>query len=65
MKQWITDYTGVQNLKQESAPVPQPGEGEVLVKVHTVSINFRDIEGAFRKCSCSEPWTRTHVHADH
>lgn len=45
MKQWITDYTGVQNLIQETAAVPQPGEGEVLVKVHAVSINFRDVEG--------------------
>lgn len=45
MKQWVTDYTGVENLKQETVELPQPGEGEVLVKVHTVSINFRDVEG--------------------
>lgn len=47
MRQWITDYTGVQNLKQETAAVPQPGEGEVLVKIHAISINFRDVEGQY------------------
>lgn len=47
MRQWVTDYSGVENLKQEVAAVPQPGEDEVLVKVHTVSINFRDVEGEY------------------
>ena len=45
MKQWITDYTGLANLKQESVPIPEPQENEVLVKISAVSLNFRDVEG--------------------
>jgi NADPH:quinone reductase-like Zn-dependent oxidoreductase len=32
-------------VKQETAAVPEPGEGEVLVKISTVSLNYRDTEG--------------------
>lgn len=45
MRQYTTDYTGVQTLKCEEASVPEPGEGEVLVKVNAISVNFRDVEG--------------------
>jgi NADPH:quinone reductase-like Zn-dependent oxidoreductase len=48
MKQWVTDYSGLTSLKREIAPVPEPGEDEVLVKINAVSLNFRDVEG---KCS--------------
>ncbi|KPI40046.1 Zinc-type alcohol dehydrogenase-like protein [Cyphellophora attinorum] len=44
MKQWVTDYTGIDTLKQEEAPVPKPGAGEVLVRISAVSLNFRDVE---------------------
>jgi NADPH:quinone reductase-like Zn-dependent oxidoreductase len=45
MKQWVTDYSGLTSLKRETAPVPEPGEDEVLVKINAVSLNFRDVEG--------------------
>lgn len=45
MKQWVTDYTGLDALGQETVEVPKPGPGEVLVKVKAVSLNFRDVEG--------------------
>jgi NADPH:quinone reductase-like Zn-dependent oxidoreductase len=44
MKQWITDYSGLDTLTQEEAVVPKPGPGEVLVKISAVSLNFRDVE---------------------
>lgn len=45
MKQWTTDYTGLASLKQDTVPVPDPREGQVLIKVNAVSLNFRDVEG--------------------
>ncbi|KAK5941226.1 hypothetical protein PMZ80_006503 [Knufia obscura] len=44
MKQWTTDYTGLASLKQDTVPVPDPREGQVLIKVNAVSLNFRDVE---------------------
>ncbi|KJA16713.1 hypothetical protein HYPSUDRAFT_47087 [Hypholoma sublateritium FD-334 SS-4] len=35
--------TGFHDLTLETAPVPLPKEGEVLVKVYAVSLNFRDL----------------------
>ena len=45
MKQWVTTQTGLDDLKQEEVPVPNPKEEEVLVKINTVSLNYRDTEG--------------------
>lgn len=45
MKQWVTTQKGLDDLKLTSAPLPEPGVGEVLVKVNAVSLNFRDTEG--------------------
>ncbi|ANQ29261.1 alcohol dehydrogenase [Vibrio natriegens] len=48
MKRWILNEAGRQNLKLIEAEVPQPGPNEVLVRVNTVSLNYRDkviIEG--------------------
>lgn len=36
---------GVDKLELKTDDLPTPGEGEVLVKVHAVSVNYRDIEG--------------------
>ncbi|KAL9618249.1 MAG: hypothetical protein Q9160_007019 [Pyrenula sp. 1 TL-2023] len=44
MKQWISDLSGLANLRQVPADIPSPGEDEVLVEIHTVSLNYRDIE---------------------
>ncbi len=44
-KQWTTAMDGVDKLKLAEADLPTPNDGEVLVKIHAVSINYRDIEG--------------------
>jgi NADPH:quinone reductase-like Zn-dependent oxidoreductase len=35
--------TDVGGLKQVQADIPEPGEGEVLVRFHAASLNFRDL----------------------
>ena len=43
MRQWaFTDY-GIQHLQRSEAPIPQPGPGQILVKVDAVSLNYRDL----------------------
>ncbi|GAB7358140.1 hypothetical protein MBLNU230_g0298t1 [Neophaeotheca triangularis] len=44
IKQWVTAQDGLENLKQTTTSVPTPKEGEVLVKINTVSLNYRDTE---------------------
>lgn len=46
IKQWRTAFDGLDKLWQTTAEMPQPSEGEVLVKILTVSLNYRDTEGA-------------------
>jgi NADPH:quinone reductase-like Zn-dependent oxidoreductase len=44
-KQWLTNQDGLDKLYQAlQASIPQPGHKEVLVKIHTVSLNYRDTE---------------------
>ncbi|KPM43414.1 hypothetical protein AK830_g3142 [Neonectria ditissima] len=43
-KQWTTAQDGLDKLKFTEAEVPQPKDGEVLVKVLAVSLNYRDTE---------------------
>jgi NADPH:quinone reductase-like Zn-dependent oxidoreductase len=45
MKQWTTALDGVDKLQMNEVDVPSPGDGEVLVKIHAVSLNYRDNEG--------------------
>lgn len=45
MKQWISTQDSLKNLTLEEVAVPEPNEGEVLVKISAVSLNFRDTEG--------------------
>lgn len=47
MKQWTTGLDGIDKLQMEEADVLRPGDGEVLVKIHAVSLNYRDKEGEF------------------
>src|SRR5262245_42556463 len=35
--------TGVEDLKVADAPIANPGAGQVLVRVHAVSLNYRDL----------------------
>ncbi|KAI2641027.1 hypothetical protein GGS21DRAFT_537536 [Xylaria nigripes] len=45
MKQWITNQSGLDQLRLVDAPEPSElNEGEVLVKIHSVSLNYRDTE---------------------
>jgi hypothetical protein len=54
-KQWVTTQSGLDSLSMTTAPIPEPGENEVLVKIHTVSLNYRDTEGmSFSSCLRSE-----------
>lgn len=46
MKQWVTNQNGLDKLRL--VDVLEPSElkkGEVLVKINSVSLNFRDTEG--------------------
>ncbi|EFY85448.1 alcohol dehydrogenase, zinc-containing, putative [Metarhizium acridum CQMa 102] len=51
MKQWTTGLDGIDKLQMEEADVPRPGEGEVLVKIHAVSLNYRDTEVCSGECN--------------
>ncbi|KAM0328875.1 hypothetical protein ACHAQA_005291 [Verticillium albo-atrum] len=43
IKQWtITGTTGFDSLEFSEVPLPEYGEGQILVKIHAVSLNFRD-----------------------
>lgn len=46
-RQWQTRQDGLDKVFQTSAPIPNAGEGEVLVRIKTVSLNYRDTEGKF------------------
>lgn len=44
-KQWTTAQNGLDSLKMEEVDVTKPKDGEVLVKINAVSLNYRDTEG--------------------
>ncbi|KAG6161899.1 hypothetical protein E4U22_007708 [Claviceps purpurea] len=45
MRQWTTALDGFEKLRmEEQVPMPVPGDGEVLVKVHAVGLNMRDVQ---------------------
>lgn len=48
-KQWTTGQDGLENLKMREADLPSLKEGEVLVKISAVSLNYRDTEGTWHK----------------
>ncbi len=43
MRVWQISSFGVDSLEFVERPTPMPGEGEVLVKVHAISFNYRDL----------------------
>ncbi|KIW14046.1 hypothetical protein PV08_06827 [Exophiala spinifera] len=45
-EQWLSSQDGLENLSRTTNPVPKPGKDEVLVEIHTVSLNYRDTEVA-------------------
>jgi NADPH:quinone reductase-like Zn-dependent oxidoreductase len=44
-RQWVTKQDGIKNLEQETVYLPKLAEGEVIVKILAVSLNYRDTEG--------------------
>lgn len=43
MRVWRIPTFGIENLELADAPEPRPKAGEVLVRVHAVSLNYRDL----------------------
>lgn len=44
MKQWVVrDKGSFDSLKLEEVPIPEVGENDVLLKMHAVSLNYRDL----------------------
>lgn len=46
-KQWLTGQDGLEKVYMGEADLPTPGEDEVLVEIHHVSLNYRDTEGKY------------------
>ncbi|OAQ88914.1 alcohol dehydrogenase, zinc-containing [Purpureocillium lilacinum] len=44
MKAWMTALNGLDKLQQSEVDVPEPRDGEVLVRIEAVSLNYRDTE---------------------
>jgi NADPH:quinone reductase-like Zn-dependent oxidoreductase len=43
LQAWQISSFGVDSLEFVERPAPQPGPGEVLVRVHAISFNYRDL----------------------
>ncbi|KAJ5601207.1 hypothetical protein N7510_010741 [Penicillium lagena] len=54
VQQWITPLQGLDSLRQTEVPMPTPSQGEVLVEIHAVSLNYRDVEGEYKHHKASE-----------
>ena len=62
----IEQYGGPEVLIRQDIEVPQPGPGEVLVKVRCAGINFMDIHTRQGKYKASRTYpVRIPVHARH
>lgn len=53
----VHQYGGLEALKYEEVPVPEPGEGEVRVKIEAVGVNFIDIYHRIGRYQGSLPLT--------
>jgi NADPH:quinone reductase-like Zn-dependent oxidoreductase len=43
MRVWQIPSFGIDSLELVERPTPQPGPGEVLVRIHAISFNYRDL----------------------
>lgn len=41
VRQWSSNQDGIENLTLGECPMPEPGVGEVLVRISTIAINYR------------------------
>jgi NADPH2:quinone reductase len=39
----VAEFGGVDAMKYEEIPLPEPGEGEARVKIEVIGVNFLDI----------------------
>ena len=53
----VHQYGGLEALKVEEAPVPEPGEGEARVKIEAIGVNFIDIYHRIGRYQGSLPLT--------
>ena len=53
----IQQYGGVEALSYEEVAVPEPGEGEVRVKIEAIGVNFLDIYQRMGRYQGSPPFT--------
>ena len=43
MRVWQISSFGIDSLEFAERQNPEPGPGQVLVKIHAISLNFRDL----------------------
>ncbi len=43
MKGWRISSFGIDNLEAFDEPAPKPGPGQVVIKIHAASLNYRDL----------------------
>src|SRR5271168_3645767 len=43
MKGWRVSSFGIDNLETFEAPTPKANSGQVVIKIHAVSLNYRDL----------------------
>src|ERR1700722_1755915 len=43
MKAWRISSFGIDNLEAFEAPIPKANAGQVVIRVHAVSLNYRDL----------------------
>ncbi len=53
----VHQYGGLEALKYEEVPVPEPGEGEARVKIEAIGVNFLDIYQRLGRYQGTVPFT--------
>ena len=57
-RQWVTNQDGLDKLKLQEVDTPVVKDGEVLVRIKAVSLNYRDTEGE-HCCPWIWPWIKS------